>query len=105
MKFKGTIIVDDPKAERLGITREGFSDFFAWDCRPKYIGIVRLVERTQSDLETFLKTAQDIYSVVRICAPKQHVIETAQKYGYELKVDQAGTPYLTDEIYKLSKRK
>lgn len=105
MKHKGIILIDDPKAEKMGITREGFRDLFAWDCRPHYIGIIRVEERTQADLEHFLNTSKDIYSIIRICSPKQYIIDTAMKYGYELKTDPAGMPYLTDEKYKLNKRK
>lgn len=105
MKYKGAILLDDPKAERLGVTRQEFSDFFAWDCRPHYIGITRLRPRDKEALEYFMVCGQRIFSEIRICAPDEDIIEMAKNYGYELKKDTAGMPYLTDEQFKISKRK
>ena len=104
MKYKGTILIDDPRAERLGVDRIDFQDFFAWDCRPHYIGIVRLRARNKKALEKFMTCGQKIFSEIRICAPDEETIEVAKNYGYELKKDRAGTPYLTDEQFKLNKR-
>lgn len=105
MKHKSTILLDDQKAERLGVTRQDFQDFFAWDCRPFYIGIVRFFPRTKEAAEQFMACGQTIYSEIRITAPSPETIDIAQKYGYELKKDAAGMPYLTDEQYKLKKRR
>lgn len=105
MKYKGCILIDDPRAEKLGIGYETFRDFFAWDCRPRYIGIIRLRPKNKEALEYFMICGQKIYLEIRICAPDADTIELSKKYHYELKTDPAGTPYLTDEQYKLSKRK
>lgn len=104
MKYKGSILLDDPRAERLGVTRQSFQDFFAWDCRPHYIGIIRLKPRDKKSLEEFMDCGQKIFSEIRICAPDKDIIEIAKNYGYELRKDSAGTPYLTDELFKLNKR-
>lgn len=105
MKNNSIIFLDDPKAERLGITPQGFQDFFAWDCRPKYIGITILRPDNQQSLLNFFEAGQKIYSEIRICAPDQEIIDTSKDYGYELKKDSAGLPYLTDQQFKLNKRK
>ena len=104
MKYKGSILLDDPRAERLGVTRQSFQDFFAWDCRPKSIGIIRLRPKDPQKLLNFFDAGQQIYSEIRICAPNQEIIDVSKDYGYELRKDSAGTPYLTDELFKLNKR-
>ena len=105
MKNNSIIFLDDPKAERLGVTPQGFQDFFAWDCRPHYIGITRLRPGDKEALEYFMVCGQRIFSEIRICAPDEDTIEMAKNYGYELKKDSAGMPYLTDQQFKLNKRK
>lgn len=105
MKYKSTIFIDDPRAEKLNITPQTFNDFFAWDCRPKYIGIIRLRPKNHQRLLNFFEAGQQIYSEIQICAPNQEIIDTSKEYGYVLKKDSAGTPYLTDEQFKLNKRK
>ena len=105
MKNKNTIFIDDPRAEKLNITPQTFNDFFAWDCRPKCIGIIRLHPKNYQGLLNFFEAGHQIYSEIQICAPNQETIDISKEYGYVLKKDSAGTPYLTDEQFKLSKRK
>lgn len=105
MKNKSTIFIGDPRAEKLSVTPQTFNDFFAWDCRPKYIGIIRLCPKDRQKLLNFFEAGQQIYSEIQICAPNQEIIDISKEYNYVLKKDSAGTPYLTDGTYKLSKRK
>lgn len=104
MKYSGIIFIDDPRAEKLNVTPQTFNDFFAWDCRPKYIGIIRLRPKDHQRLLNFFDAGQQIYSEIRICAPNQETIDVSKDYGYELKQDPAGTPYLTDATIKIKKQ-
>lgn len=94
------IHLDSELGKKLNLTSDQFVDAFAWDCRPKYIGIIRLVPRNQEALKTFFELGKEIYSTIVISAPRQDVIDMSKDYGYELKKDQAGTPYLTDAVSK-----
>ena len=100
---QSTIKLDDELAKRLALTHENFEDAFAWDCRPKYVALIRLRPKNHQALLNFFEAGQQIYSEIRICAPNQEIIDTSKDYGYELKKDPAGLPYLTDEWYKLAK--
>lgn len=99
-----TIKLDSENGKRLGLTSDKFDDAFAWDCRPAYIGIVRLKAKNKEALREFFELGSKIYSTIVIAAPLPDVYSMSQKYGYELKVDPAGTPYLTDEISKTRSR-
>lgn len=100
-----TIKLDSELGKRLGLTSDKFEDAFAWDCRPKYLGFVRLRPRTKEALEEFFKIGSRIYSTIVITAPSSDVLEMAKSYGYKYKIDVAGTPYLTDEDVKIASRR
>ena len=99
-----TIKLDSDLGKRLGLISEDFYDAFIWDCRPKCLGVVRLVPKTEEALRRFFELGSKIYSTIVIAAPLPDVYSMSQKYGYELKVDPAGTPYLTDEASKMRSR-
>lgn len=104
MKNEHTILLDSEKAQRLGLTSDKFDDAFIWDCRPSYLGVIRLCPKTQEALIDFFNRGKLIYSAIRICAPNQDIINLSADYGYELKTDPAGLPYLTDETLKIASR-
>ena len=95
-----TIRLDDELGKRLGLTSDQFDDAFVWDCRPHYLGVVRLRPKNQDALRNFFQLGSRIFSTIVIVAPTQDVLEMSKDFGYELKNDQAGTPYLTDESSK-----
>lgn len=99
-----TIKLDSEHGKRLGLTSDKFDDAFIWDCRPAYLGIVRLVPKTEEALREFFQLGSKIYSTIVITAPSKDVRDMAKEFGYELKMDPAGTPYLTDEISKMRSR-
>lgn len=99
-----TIKLDSDNAKRLGLTSDKFDDAFAWDCRPAYLGFVRLKAKNQDALRTFFQLGSNIFSTIVISAPSPDVAEMSKEYGYELKTDPAGTPYLTDEVSKIAHR-
>lgn len=98
------ITLDSNLGAKLNLTRDQFYDAFAWDCRPSYVGIIRLRPRTDAALQTFFEMGSKIYSTIVITAPDQKTINMSKDYGYELRVDAAGTPYLTDEVSKTYSR-
>lgn len=100
-----TIKLDSELGKRLGLTSDQFEDAFAWDCRPKYLGFVRLRPKTKEALKRFFELGSKIYSTIVISAPLPDVYSMSKKYGYELKVDPAGTPYITDEDVKIASRR
>ena len=100
-----TIKLDSDLGKRLGLISEDFYDAFIWDCRPKYLGVVRLAPKTEKALRRFFDLGKQIYSTIVITAPSQQVQDMATEYDYELKVDPAGTPYLTDEVSKTRSRR
>jgi len=104
MRSKNIILLDDEKAKKLSLTSDKFSDAFVWDCRPSYLGITRLEPLNQQALIDFFNDGKKIYSTIRICAPNSDVIKLGKEYGYELKYDRAGLPYLTDEASKTLSR-
>jgi hypothetical protein len=99
-----TIKLDSEPGKRLGLTSEDFEYALVWDCRPKYLGVVRLKPKHTSALKNFFELGKTIYSVIVISAPTQDIIDMSKDYGYELKKDPAGTPYLTDETLKIRQR-
>lgn len=99
-----TIMLNSELGKRLNLTSDQFEDAFAWDCRPAYIGFVRLRPKTEEALRRFFELGSKIYSTIVISAPLPDVYSMSKKYGYELKVDQAGTPYITDEAVKTYSR-
>lgn len=101
---ENTIKLNSELGKRLGLTSDQFEDAFAWDCRPSYIGFVRLKPLNQEALIDFFNKGKLIYSTIRICAPNSQVVELSKEYGYELKVDPAGIPYLTDDVSKTYSR-
>ena len=105
MKRNYTIKLDDELGKRLGLTSDQFDDAFIWDCRPAYLGVVRLRPKTKEALKNFFELGSKIYSTIVITAPLPDVYSMSKKYGYELKVDQAGTPYITDEASKTCSRR
>lgn len=104
MQRNYTIKLDSELGKRLNLTSDQFEDAFAWDCRPAYLGFVRLRPKTKEALKRFFELGSKIYSTIVICAPLPDVYSMSKKYGYELKVDQAGLPYLTDESVKILSR-
>ena len=100
-----TIKLDSDLGKRLNLTSDQFEDAFAWDCRPSYLGFVRLKPRTPEALRRFFELGKDIYSTIVITAPTADIIEMSREYKYEYKVDPAGTPYLTDEVSKTYSRR
>lgn len=99
-----TIKLDTDLGKRLNLTSDQFEDAFAWDCRPSYLGFVRLKPKTPEALRRFFELGKDIYSTIVITAPTADIIEMSKGYKYEYKVDCAGTPYLTDEVSKTCSR-
>lgn len=99
-----TIKLDSEHAKRLGLTSDKFDDAFIWDCRPSYLGVVRLKPKNEEALRTFFQLGSNIFSTIVITAPSEQVKKMATEYNYELKQDPAGTPYLTDEISKMRSR-
>lgn len=99
-----TIKLDDELAKKLGLTSDMFEDAFVWDCRPAYLGVVRLVPKTKEALRNFFELGSKIYSTIVIVAPMPDVYSMSKKYGYELRMDPAGTPFLTDETVKTASR-
>lgn len=104
MKNEKIILLDSDKAKLLGLTSDKFDDAFIWDCRPSYLGIIRLQQKNQEALIDFFNKGKKIYSAIRICAPNSEVVKLAPEYGYEVKTDPAGLPYLTDETLKTASR-
>lgn len=104
MRREYTIKLDSELGKRLNLTSDQFDDAFAWDCRPAYLGFVRLRPKTKEALKRFFELGSKIYSTIVISAPLPDVYSMSQKYGYELKVDPAGTPYITDEASKTCSR-
>lgn len=100
LEMSGVILKDSEKGKLLGLTEQNFIDAFVWDCRPKYLGVVRLKPRSVEGLKEFFELGANIYSTIVITAPEKDVEELAQFYGYEKKIDVAGLPYLTDESVK-----
>lgn len=99
-----TIKLDSDLGKRLGLTSEDFYDAFIWDCRPKHLGIIRLKPKTEEALRNFFRLGSNIFSTIIITAPSKDVLDMSKDYGYELKTDPAGTPYITDEISKTLSR-
>lgn len=99
-----TIKLDSEHAKRLGLTSDKFDDAFIWDCRPAYLGVVRLKPKDEEALRTFFQLGSNIFSTIVITAPSKDVQDMSKEFGYELKVDPAGTPYLTDEASKMRSR-
>ena len=99
-----TIKLDSEHAKRLGLTSDKFDDAFIWDCRPTYLGIIRLKAKNEDALREFFQLGSNIYSTIVITAPSKDVLEMSKEFGYELKTDPAGTPYLTDEVSKMRSR-
>ena len=104
MRKEYTIKLDSELGKRLNLTSDQFEDAFAWDCRPAYIGFVRLKPKNGEALRRFFELGSRIYSTIVITAPSIAVIEMAKEYGYEYLSDAAGTPYLTDEDVKTCSR-
>lgn len=101
---KFTITLNSELGEKLNFTSDQFYDAFAWDCRPAYVGIIRLKPRTDTALQTFFEMGSKIYSTIVITAPDQKTIDMSKDYGYELRKDAAGLIYLTDEVSKTYSR-
>ena len=99
-----TIKLDDELGKRLGLTSDQFEDAFVWDCRPSYLGVVRLQQKNTEALIDFFNKGKVIYSAIRICSPNSEVIRLSKDYGYVMKRDPAGLPYLTDEDLKTASR-
>ena len=99
-----TIKLDSDLGKRLNLTSDQFEDAFAWDCRPSYLGFVRLKPKTPEALRRFFELGKDIYSTIVITAPTADIIEMSKEYKYEYKVDRTGVPYLTDEVSKTYSR-
>lgn len=98
------IRLDSELGTKLGLIKANFDDAFLWDCRPSYLGVIRLTPKNKEALEIFFNLGKNIYSTIRICAPTQDIIDMSKEYGYELKIDPAGLPYLTDETLKIASR-
>lgn len=98
------IKLNDELGKRLNLTSDQFEDAFAWDCRPSYLGFVRLKPKTEEALRRFFELGKNIYSTIVITAPTKDIIEMSKEYNYEYKIDVAGTPYLTDEDAKTCSR-
>lgn len=98
------IKIDSELGKRLGLVSELFNDAFVWDCRPAYLGVVRLSPKNDDALRTFFQLGSRIFSTIVITAPSQMVVNMSKEYGYEFKMDPAGTPYLTDETLKTAQR-
>lgn len=94
------IHIDSELGKKLELTSENFEYALVWDCRPKYLGVVRLQHRSLEGLRKFFEAAKNIYSTIVITAPNQDAKDMAQYYGYESYVDVAGLPYLSDENVK-----
>ena len=101
---KNIITINSEKGKLLGLTSDNFEDAFIWDCRPAYLGIVRLKPRSADGLKKFFDLGSKIYSTIIITAPDTDVEELSKYYGFEKKIDQAGLPYLTDETVKIISR-
>lgn len=99
--MKSNVIrLNDELAKRINLTSDQFEYAFVWDCRPKYLGIVRFKPRNQEALRKFFEMAHEIYSPIVITAPTPDVVEMSKDFGYEYKKDPAGTPYITDDALK-----
>ena len=97
---KCAIKLDDELAKKINLTSDQFEDAFVWDCRPKYLGIIRLKPKNQDALRKFFEMAHDIYSPIVITAPSKDIVEMSKDFGYEYKTDPAGLPYITDHALK-----
>ena len=104
MKREYTIKLDSELGQRLNLTSDQFEDAFAWDCRPAYIGFVRLKPKTEAVLRRFFELGSRIYSTIVITCPTEDVLNMSKEFCYEQKVDPAGTPYITDEAVKTYSR-
>ena len=96
------ITMKSPKAELLGIKPELFEDFFAWDCRPKYIAVIRLQGRFPHEDEAytgFFEALKYVVSEVRIVAPIQEIIPYLERYGFRKMTEPCGTPYYTNRLF------
>lgn len=103
MKIQGIIAIDSPLGKRLKLTSDLFDDAFVWDCRPVYLGVVRLIPQKGSEIpayRSFLDSTVEIYTPVVIVAPTPVLCDMATQYGYVLKTEPCGTPYLTNEATK-----
>lgn len=103
MKVQGIITIDSFLGKRLNLTSDLFDDAFVWDCRPVYLGVVRLIPQKGTEIpayRSFLESTVEIYTPVRIIAPTPILCDVAAQYGYELKAEPCGTPYLTNEATK-----
>ena len=99
-----TIMLNSELGKRLNLTSDQFEDAFAWDCRPAYIGFVRLKPKTEEALRRFFELGSRIYSTIVITCPTKDILEMSKEFCYEQKVDPAGTPYITDEAVKTYSR-
>lgn len=98
------IHLDSEMGEKLALTSHNFESALVWDCRPAYLGVVILREKTIEGLRAFFEAGKEIYSTIVITAPSQSVRDMAQYYGYESKMYESGVPYLTDEHVKTISR-
>ena len=104
MRKENIIRLDSELGKRLGLTSDQFEYALVWDCRPSYLGVVRLQQLNQQALIDFFNRGKLIYSEIRICAPNSEVVELSKDYGYVMKQDVAGLPYLTDGDLKRAAR-
>lgn len=103
MKNTGIITIDSFLGKKLSLTSDLFNDAFVWDCRPVYLGVVRLIPQKGTEIpayRSFLESTVEIYTPVRIIAPAPILCDIATQYGYVLKAEPCGTPYLTNEDTK-----
>lgn len=107
MKKQPPIIIDSETGIRLGLTSDLFEDAFCWDCRPAYLGFVRLRPRTEQTavaLTKFFEAVQKIHSEVRIVAPLPDVEEYALKHGFKKYYEVTGSPYVSDGEIKTARQ-
>lgn len=92
------IRLDSELGKRVGLTSANFESAIVWDCRPKFLGITLLRPREPQEaiLNELLRALDKIYTPVQILAPTSMLKNIAEKYGYEMKSDPAGSFYITN---------
>lgn len=90
------ITMETPKAELLGIKPELFEDFFAWDCRPTYLAVIRIQPRAIREQEAytaFFESLKYVVTPIRVISPLPEMLPYLEKYGFYKDVEPCGTPY------------
>lgn len=101
-KVEPTITMKSEKAKYLGIVPELFSDFFAWDCRPTYLAVIRLqpkVTREHEAYTAFFESLKYVVTPVRVISPLPEMLPYLEKYGFCKGVEPCGTPYFYNKKY------